>query len=98
MSNPDYRRLNCHSNSAINYYVNPTIRFTFSRSAVVDAITPAADMWDGETSYGVFSYKGTTAAVAGDRTAMTWFSWGICFQANAIAVTFIWARAESAED
>jgi hypothetical protein len=91
MTNPDYSLLSFHWYSTISYYVNPTNTYSFSISAVVNAVTTSAGTWDVETNYQVFSYKGTTTRVAGQHDGFNVVSWGTYSQANAIAVTFIWA-------
>lgn len=94
MTNPHYSRLNYHWYSTINYYINPTNSYGFSTSAVVNTITISANAWDSQTSYQVFSYKGTTTRTSGKRDGYNVVSWGTYSQANAIAVTFIWARGK----
>ena len=94
MTNHDYALLNYHWYSTINYYVNPSNSYGFSSSAVVNTITASANSWDGQTSYSVFSYRGTTTRSAGIRDGYNVVAWGTYSQANAIAVTFIWARGK----
>jgi len=94
MTNPDYALLKYHWYSTIRYYINPTNSYGFSTSAVVNAITTSANTWDIETSYQVFSYQSTTSRVAGNGDGYNVVSWGTYSQANAIAVTFIWARGK----
>jgi hypothetical protein len=57
----------------------------------VNAVTTSANTLDVETSYQVFSYKGTTIRKAGIRDGYNVVSGGKVSQANAIAVTFTWA-------
>lgn len=92
-TNPHYLLLRFHWYSTINYYINPNNNYGFSTAAVVNAVTTSADTWDIETSYQVFSYKGTTTRVAGTRDGTSVVSWG-AYQAGVIAVTYIWARGK----
>jgi len=89
MTNPHYKLLRYHSYSTINFYINPSNSYGFSSSAVVNTITTAANTWDQETSYPVFSYKGTTMRIAGNGDGYNVVSWG-SYQAGVIAVTFSW--------
>jgi hypothetical protein len=90
MSNPDYKLLPFHWYTTAEYWINPTNEYGFSEDAVVANITTSANTWDKETSYEVFSYKGTTTIAAGTKDGYNVVSWGTYSQANAIAVTFIW--------
>lgn len=94
MTNPDYALLKFHWYSTIQYYINPSNNYGFTATQVVNAITVSANTWDVETSYQVFSYKTTTSRKAGVRDGFNVVSWGTYSQANAIAVTFIWARGK----
>ncbi len=89
MSNPDYLLLSYHSYSTINYYINPTNTYGFSSSAVVSTITTSVNTWDKETSYTVFSYKGTTTKAAGKQDGYNVIAWGK-YRSGVIAVTMSW--------
>ena len=89
MTNPDYQLLSYHSYSTINYYINPKNTCGFASTAVVSTITTSVNTWDKETSYQVFSYKGTTTRVAGKRDGYNVISWGK-YSAGVIAVTMSW--------
>jgi len=89
MTNPDYGLIGYHWYSTINYYINPSNKYRFSITAVVNTITTAANAWDGETSYQVFKYRGTTSRAAGRRDLYNVVSWGR-YRAGVIAVTYIW--------
>jgi hypothetical protein len=89
-TNPDYLLLSYHWYTTINYYVNPKNSYGFSTSAVVNTITTSANTWDKETSFQVFSYKGTATRTAGKRDGYNVVSWG-SYQRGVIAVTYIWA-------
>jgi hypothetical protein len=93
MTNPDYARLNYRWYTTINYYVNPTNSYGSSTSTVVNTITTSVNAWDVETSYQVFSYKGTTTRLAGTRDGYNVVSWGT-YEAGVIAVTYIWTRGK----
>ncbi|MEM3459075.1 MAG: hypothetical protein QXN36_00595 [Candidatus Bathyarchaeia archaeon] len=90
MTNPDYKLLSYHWYTTINYYINPSNKYGFSTTAVVNTITASAYTWDKETAYQVFSYRGTTTRTAGRRDGYNVVSWG-AYQAGVIAVTYIWA-------
>jgi len=90
MSNPDYKLLPFHWYTTAEYWINPNNNYNFLGTAVEAAIKAAADAWDSETSFQVFSYKGTTDRVAGVNDGFNVVSWGEYSQSNAIAVTFIW--------
>jgi len=89
MKNPHYELLTYHSYSTINYYINPKNTYGFSNTAVVNTITTSVNTWDKETSYQVFSYKGTTTRVAGKRDGYNVIAWGK-YSAGVIAVTMSW--------
>ncbi|MEM3825903.1 MAG: hypothetical protein QXG27_07200, partial [Candidatus Bathyarchaeia archaeon] len=91
MSNPDYALLPFHWYTTANYWINPNNRYGFSASAVVKAIRASAEAWDEQTSFAVFSYKGTTSRAAGRRDNYNVIAWG-SYQAGVIAVTYIWYR------
>jgi hypothetical protein len=91
MINPDYALLDYHWHSTIGYYVNPTNSYGWSDTEAVNVITTSTNTWDAETSYQVFSYKGTTVRKGGIRDGYNVVSGGKVSQANAIAVTFTWA-------
>jgi hypothetical protein len=88
-ANPDYELIGLRWYSTINYYINPSNKYGFSTTAVVNTITTAANAWDDETSYQVFQYKGTTGRAAGRRDRYNVVSWGR-YRAGVIAVTYIW--------
>jgi len=90
MTNPHYQLLSYHWYSTINYYINPTNSYGFSTTNVVNTIKASANAWDSQTSYTVFSYKGTTSKAAGSRDGYNVVSWG-SYSAGAIAVTYIWS-------
>jgi hypothetical protein len=90
MTNPDYKLLSYHWYTTINYYINPKNKYGFSTTAVVNTITTSVNTWDKETSFQVFSYKGTTTRTAGRRDGYNVISWG-AYQAGVIAVTYIWS-------
>ena len=89
MTNPHYELLSFHWYTTINYYINTKNKYGFSATAVVNTITTSANTWDVETSYQVFSYKGTTTRAAGRRDGRNVVAWGT-YQAGVIAVTYIW--------
>jgi hypothetical protein len=89
MTNSHNKLLRYHSYSTINYYVNPTNSYGFTSSQVVNTINTATNTWDSQTSYTVFSYKGTTTRTAGTRDNYNIISWG-SYQAGVIAVTMSW--------
>jgi len=89
MTNSHYELLTYHSYSTINYYINSKNTYGFSSAAVVSTITTSVDTWDKETSYQVFSYKGTATRVAGKRDGYNVISWGK-YSAGVIAVTMSW--------
>ena len=89
MTNSHYGLLTYHSYSTINYYINPKNAYGFSSADVVSTITTSVNTWDKETSYQVFSYKGTTTRVAGKRDGYNVISWGR-YSAGVIAVTMSW--------
>jgi hypothetical protein len=76
MSNPDYEMLSFQWYTTINYYVNPTNSYGLSKINVVNAITTAADTWDNETTFQVFTYKDTTSKTAGKHDGHNVVSWG----------------------
>jgi len=90
MTNPDYKLLGFHWYTMINYWINPKNNYGFSAFAVVTAITASADTWDKETSFQVFTYKGTTSKSPGIRDTYNVVAWGSYYKRNAIAVTYIW--------
>jgi len=90
MSNPHYKLLRFHWYTTAEYCINPTNTYDIPESDVVNAIQTSANTWDVETSYEVFSYKGTTTNLAGKYDGCNVVSWGTYSQANVIAVTFIW--------
>jgi len=89
MTNPHYETLAFHWYTTINYWINPSNRYGFSSTTVVNTITKSANTWDVETSFQVFNYKGTTYRTAGRRDGYNVVSWGY-YQAGVIAVTYIW--------
>ncbi len=93
MTNSHYKLLRYHSYSTINYYINPTNSYGLSQSAVVGAINSGVNAWDSQTSYVVFSYKGTSSRTAGTRDGYNTISWG-SYQAGVIAVTMSWVSGK----
>ena len=89
MTNPDYKLLPYHWPTTAEYWINPSNKYGFSSSALIVVLKASAETWDKETSYAVFSYKGTTSKDAGKRDGYNVVSFGR-YQANAIAVTYIW--------
>jgi hypothetical protein len=89
-SNPDYKLLSFHWYTTAEYWINPENGYGFSDDEVVNAITAAADTWDSQTGFPVFSYEGIIYRVAGVKDGLNVVSWGKYSQSNAIAVTFIW--------
>jgi hypothetical protein len=94
MTNPHYELLGFNWISTIHYYINPSNKYGFSTSAVVNTITTSANMWDKETAFQVFSCKGTTTRFAGKRDGYNVVAWGV-YQAGAIAVTYIWTSHDT---
>lgn len=90
MTNPDYKLLNFHWYSTVNYYVNPSNTYGFISSKVVMAITDSANAWGSQTSFKVFSYKGIITQSAGKYDGYNVVAWG-SYQAGVIAVTYIWS-------
>ncbi|MBC7090564.1 MAG: hypothetical protein H5T50_01430 [Nitrososphaeria archaeon] len=89
MSNPDYKLLPYHWYTTAKYYVNPSNKYGFSVSDVVNAIKASAEAWDSQTSAQVFNYMGTTSRSAGRYDGYNVISWGR-YRAGVIAVTYIW--------
>jgi hypothetical protein len=89
-TNPDYKLLRFHWYTTAEYLINPKNKYGILESDVVNTIQTSANTWDVETTYEVFSYKGTTAKLAGEPDGYNVVSWGTYSQANVIAVTFIW--------
>ena len=89
MTNSYYELLGYKWYATISYYINPSNRYGFSTTNVVNTITTSANTWDAQTSYAVFSYKGTITRAAGKRDGYNVVAWG-SYQAGAIAVTYIW--------
>lgn len=89
MTNPDYALLGFHWTATASYWINPSNKYGFSTTTVVNSITASASTWDAQTSYTVFSYKGTTSMVAGRYDGYNVVSWG-AYRAGVIAVTYIW--------
>jgi len=89
MTNPDYELLPFHWYTTANYWINPSNKYGFSTTAVVNAISSSAETWDSQTSYQVFSYKGTTSRTAGRYDGYNVISWGY-YGSGVIAVTYIW--------
>lgn len=92
MTNPDYQLLSYHSYSTINYYINPKNTYGFTSSSVVSTITTSTSTWDKETSYQVFSYKGTTSRAAGKYDGYNVIAWGK-YRVGVIAVTMSWVSS-----
>ena len=88
-TNTDYLLLSYHSYSTINYYINTKNSYGFSGTSVINTITASVNTWDSETSYQVFSYKGTTTRTAGKRDGYNVISWGN-YRSGVIAVTMSW--------
>jgi len=89
MTNSYYELLGYKWYATISYYINPSNKYGFSTTNVVNTITTSANTWDAQTSYAVFSYKGTTTRAAGKRDGYNVVAWG-SYQVGAIAVTYIW--------
>jgi len=89
-TNPHYKLLAFHWYTTINYWINPSNRYGFSTSAVVNTIKASANTWDVETNFQVFNYKGTTYRTAGRRDGYNVVSWGYYYYPGVIAVTYIW--------
>ena len=92
MTNSYYELLSYHSYNTINYYVNTKNSYGFSSQNVVNTITTSVNTWDTETSYQVFSYKGTTTRTAGKRDGYNVISWG-SYRRGVIAVTMSWVSS-----
>jgi hypothetical protein len=88
--NPDYKLLPFWWHITIKYWINPSNRYSFSTTAVVNNITAAANTWDEQTSATVFAYQGTTRRNAGVRDGYNVVAWGLYYNPNVIAVTYIW--------
>jgi hypothetical protein len=89
-SNPDYKLLSYRWYTTVNYYVNPSNRYSLSASQVVNAITTSVNTWDGETRFQIFSYKDTTTRSAGKRDGYNVVSWE-SYKKGVIAVTYLWS-------
>ena len=89
MTNPHYELMMYHWFTTINYYINPSNKYGFSATAVVNVIRTSANTWDAKTSYQVFNYVGTTSRQAGKRDGYNVVAWGR-YQAGVIAVAYIW--------
>lgn len=89
MTNSHYELLTYRSYSTINYYINTKNTYGFSSAAVVSTITTSVNTWDKETSYQIFSYKGTTTRAAGKRDGYNVIAWGK-YSVGVIAVTMSW--------
>lgn len=89
MINPHYALSGYRWPSTIDYYVNPGVSYSVSRSNIINTIKASADAWDQRTSFRVFSYMGTTSRTAGSRDGYNTISWGI-YYTGAIAVTYVW--------
>jgi hypothetical protein len=90
MSNRDFKLLRFYWHTTIKYWLNFTNEYGFDESAVVGNITASANMWDEQTSYMLFAYKGTTAKSAGVYDGYNVVAWGVYDNPNVIAVTYIW--------
>jgi hypothetical protein len=88
-TNTDYELLPFHWYTTANYWINPSNKYGFSVSDVVTAITTSANTWDSQTSFRVFSYRGTTSKQAGKYDGYNIVAWG-AYRAGVIAVTYIW--------
>jgi hypothetical protein len=88
-TNPHYQLLSFHWDTTINYYINPSNKYGFSTTAVVNTITTSANTWDEKTDFEVFNYKGTTRKAAGRYDGYNVVSWG-SYKAGVIGVTYIW--------
>lgn len=72
-----------------NYWINPNNKYRFSVSAVETTIKASANTWDAQTSFQVFSYRGTTGRSAGRRDGYNVIDWG-SYRNGVIAVTMFW--------
>lgn len=88
-TNSHYVLLGFKWTTTANYWINPSNKYGFSVSAVVTATTTSAETWDSQTSFQVFSYKGTTTRSAGNYDGYNVVAWGP-YRAGVIAVTYIW--------
>jgi hypothetical protein len=95
MTNPDYKLLPFWWHTTIKYWINPKNRYGFSTTAVVSTITAAANAWDEQTSYAVFAYQGTIKKGAGTRDNYNVVAWGLYYNPNVIAVTYIWYSGDT---
>ena len=90
MTNDDYGLLGYKWTITANYYVNPVNKNGLAQSGVVNTIKASADTWDKETSFTVFSYKGTTTKTAGKYDRMNVVSFGK-YRRGVIGVTYLWS-------
>jgi len=89
-TNPDYLLLSfTREGQTANYWVNPSNKYGFSTSQVVNAIATSANTWDMNTRATVFSYSGVTTLEAGKKDGENVISFGK-YRKGAIAVTYIW--------
>ena len=95
MTNPDYKLLPFWWHTTIKYWINPKNQYGFSTSAVITAITTAAETWDANTTFELFILQGTTRRSAGVRDGYNVVAWGLYSNPNAIAVTYIWYSGET---
>jgi len=89
MTNPDYKLLPYHWYMTAEYWINPSNSYGLPDSGVVAAIEASAKAWDSQTSFQVFSYKGTASLPAGVRDGYNVIAWG-SWDSDVIAVTNIW--------
>jgi len=87
--NDHYELLGVKYSSTADYWLNPSNKYGFSTSDLVNVLRASADTWDYETSFMVFAYRGTTSRTAGKHDGYNVISFGV-YRAGAIAVTYIW--------
>lgn len=90
ITNTNYQLSGLIRTSTANYWINPSNKYGFSASSVVNTIQASASTWDTETSATVFAYKGTTTKAAGKYDGYNVIAWGT-YNKGAIAVTYIWS-------
>jgi hypothetical protein len=88
-TNPDYKLLPFHWYTTAEFWINPSNKYGFSASGVIEAINTSANTWDDQTSFQVFFYKGTTTRSAGRYDGYNVISFG-SYRSGVIAVTYIW--------
>ncbi|MEM2280765.1 MAG: hypothetical protein QXZ68_02080 [Candidatus Bathyarchaeia archaeon] len=95
MANPDYKLLPFWWHASIKYWINPSNKYGFSASAVIEVITAAAETWDANTSFELFVFQGATTRSAGRRDGYNVVAWGLYHGGQAIAVTYIWYTGDN---